>query len=176
MGWHTKMKIEFGGGDSPRMMGWTQVDVRKCQHTDIVCDAWNVDQYIKEDTVTDIYSRHFFEHLTIHDAYRTLLVWHKILQKNGKLTIIIPDMEFHIRQWLNPNRKKTLHPNGMTDEEWAISGFWGKQRETEGGEIWDIHKSGYDFNLLKDVLEKHNYSNIQRVKDMAKNLHVTCQK
>lgn len=165
------MKLEFGCGPKVRS-GYLGVDVRDFPHITYVCNAWEITNHVQPKTVETIYSRHFFEHLTFAQADWTLKAWKNILVDGGEVEIILPDMLFHIQQWLNPNRKTTMNSNGMTDEEWALAGFWGWQRETEKQEIWDIHKTGYDFPMLKDKLEQHGFRNIEKVKSKPKNLHV----
>jgi len=169
------MKLEFGCG--PKITkGYVGVDVRQFKHVKYVCNAWEIDKYVEPQTVEAIYSRHFFEHLTFAQATWTLNAWKTVLQPNGVMEMIVPDMLFHIQQWMNPDRKTTMNNNGMTDEEWALAGFWGWQRETEKQEIWDIHKTGYDYPLLKDTLEKHGFRNVEQVKSSKKNLHVKAVK
>ncbi len=167
--------LEFGCGETPRKPHFLGVDVRELPTVKYVCNAWEIDQYVDPNTVDEIFSRHFFEHLSYEQADWTIESWKKVLKPNGIVDMIIPDMAFHMRQWLNPNRKTTMNKNGMTDEEWAITGFWGQQRG-ESYDIWDMHKSGYDFALLQDFALAHEFKNVVRVKDAVKNLHVTFQK
>ena len=95
------MQLEFGGGESPRQKTYTQVDVRKINEKTIVCNAWDIEKFIQPNTVTDIYSRHFFEHLTHDQAKRTLQAWHNICKENARIVIICPNMKMHIWQWNN---------------------------------------------------------------------------
>ena len=165
------MKLEFGCGESPSP-GFTSCDIRELPGVDYVCNAWDITNHVADNSVDLIYSRHFFEHLTFVQADWTLSAWKNILKPGGEVQIMVPDMRFHINQWLNPQRKTTINNGMQSDEEWAISGFWGKQRETEIGEIWDIHKSGYDFELLRDSLVNHGFNNVSRISEKKKNLFV----
>lgn len=169
------LKIEFGCGDK-LTPGFVGCDVRDLPNVKYVCKAWEINKFVNSNSVQEITSRHFFEHLTFHDGSLTLKTWNKILKINGVLRICIPDMLFHIKQWISPNRKINFYPNGSQEELWAIQGFWGKQRETEIGEVWDVHKSGYDYELLKDTLEAHSFRNVRRIQDLPKNLTVECIK
>jgi len=105
-----------------------------------------------------------------------LKCWYKILKKGGKLQIIIPDMLFHIEQFLDedPFKKSVANPD-WTNLQHSLAGFWGWQNDGET-EIWDIHKSGYDFRLLKMKLEEFGFNNIKRLEDKPWNLNVICQK
>jgi hypothetical protein len=92
------------------------------------------------------------------------------------LELIVPDIEYHIRQFLTPNH---LVPS-ETNPEWTVlqhaqAGFWGWQEEGQTN-YWDVHKSGYDFRCLKMKLLGHGFSGIKRVDDDPWNLHVTCAK
>lgn len=165
------LKLEFGCGEKPTP-GFTGVDVRKLDGVKYVCRSWEITNHVDPGSVAQVYSRHFFEHLTFIEARWTLDAWHQILKQDGILTIIVPDMEFHIKQWSSPTRDSKGNPNGLTDEEWAIRGFWGQQRETDKGETWDLHKSGYDYRLLKKKLEGHKFRKIARQPDAPKNLTV----
>lgn len=170
------MKIEVGCGEklSP---GYIGCDVRNLPGVDYVCNAWELDEIIKRDSIEEIYSRHFLEHLTFPQVDRTLACWYNILEPGGKVRIIVPDMLFHIEQWLSETRDVDMTVDGKTSiEDRAIQGFWGKQREASEGEIWDFHKSGYDYRLLSKILFKHKFMSVRQVHEKAKNLHVVATK
>lgn len=154
------MNLEFGGGEDPRCPEYLQVDVRPLEGIDYVCNAWEIYRLIKADSVDNIYSRHFFEHLTFIQGRETMLAWHKILKQGGCVEMVIPNMEFHINQWLNEDNM-----------EWACQGFWGKQRDGMT-ETWDIHKSGYTPKLLKHLGFETGFTKFEEVPDLPKNTHV----
>ena len=58
--------------ENPRKKDYRQVDVRKIREDDIVCIIWEIEKHIQSNTVNNIYSRHFFEHLTHTQTQRTL--------------------------------------------------------------------------------------------------------
>ena len=74
------MKLEFGCGETPRKPDFLGVDVRSFPNIKYVCNAWEIDQHVEENTVDEIFSRHFFEHLTFQQADLTLASWYKILK------------------------------------------------------------------------------------------------
>jgi|TARA_R110000803_G_scaffold137479_3_gene204407 predicted SAM-dependent methyltransferase len=145
------MNIEFGGGEFPRKEDYVQVDVRKLNDQTIVCKAWEVENHIKPNTVENIYSRHFFEHLTRDQAIRTLKAWYNICTKGAEITMLVPNMKLHIWQWLNWDKLSEK------DKEWCLVSIYGWQRESDES-AWDLHKSGYDFEKLKELIEKHHFS------------------
>ena len=173
------MKLEFGCG-TKLTPGFLGVDVRKLHTVTYVCEAWNIEKHIKANSIEAIKSRHFLEHLTFFDVERTLQAWHNILMPDGCLMIEVPNMTFHAKQFLSDTRKTTMRTDlgqhRWNDETWSLKGFWGSQREVENGEIWDIHKSGYDFGLLEDLLTKHKFVDIQNKTVNVQNLYVECKK
>lgn len=155
------MKIEFGGGEAPRKPQYKQVDIRKLPGIDFVCNAWEIDKLITHNTVTDIYSRHFFEHLTFHQGGSTLKSWHKLLKVGGRIEMIVSNIMFHIKQWLDKSNQ--AHAN---------AGFWGWQRDNVDW-MWDVHKSGYDKDTLKTFVEKHGFKRYKSLdKESSNHLHV----
>jgi len=145
------MNIEFGGGENPRKKEYRQVDIRKIREDDIVCAAWEVEKHIEPNIVENIYSRHFFEHLTRDQATRTLKAWYNICTKGAEITMLVPNMKLHIWQWLNWDKLSEK------DREWCLVSIYGWQRESDES-AWDLHKSGYDFEKLKELIEKHHFS------------------
>jgi len=102
--------------------------------------------------------------LTFYDARKTLEAWYSILSTDGYCAIIVPNISYHIDQWKRG------------EEDLAILGFWGKQRETDKGRIWDIHKSGYSISLLQTMASETGFASVEQVKDLPKNLHVRLYK
>jgi predicted SAM-dependent methyltransferase len=170
------MRIEFGCGSKRPKPGYIGSDIRKFPHVKYVCAAWNIGLYVKPGTVSDIYSRHMLEHLTFHDAGKTLSAWWTILEYGGRLEIMVPDLSFHIKQLLDPDRKKYNERFKMTEEQWALNSLFGWQRDTDKGQVWDVHKSGFDFPLLKEVLEGFDFKDIKRIENEPHHLHVECFK
>lgn len=162
------MKIEFGGGENPKRPDFRQVDIRKINDDTITCAAWEIDQHVDENCVTEIFSRHFFEHLTHDQAKRTLDSWYKIMQKGGRVEMLVPNMNMHIWQWLNWDKLNDKQKDHMR------AGFWGWQREADESS-WDLHKSGYDLPKLKELVEAHGFTNVRllaRNDHEFKHLHV----
>ena len=55
-----------------------------------------IDEYVSECTVDEIFSRHFFEHLTFKQGRVVLEKWFKILKPQGKMHMMLPNLDFHI--------------------------------------------------------------------------------
>ena len=159
------MKIEFGCGETPTKSGFMTCDIRNVEGVDFVCPAWKIDDYVSEGTVDEIFSRHFFEHLTFKQGRVVLEKWFKILKPQGKMHMMLPNLDFHINQY---NTKSNIKD--------ALAGLYGWQRG-EFDDTWDTHKSGYSFSLLNPILKECGYVNIQNLrKNKNKHLEVSCYK
>ena len=159
------MKIEFGCGETPRHPEFKTCDVRDVPGVDFVCPAWDIDKQIKKNTVDEIFSRHFFEHLTFAQGKVVLSKWYKILKTGGKMEMILPNLDFHIKQWI-----------AKSDLTHAQAGFYGWQRG-EFDDTWDTHKSGYNYETLSQLLNAHKFRDITRLKTpKGRHLHIACFK
>ena len=158
------LNIEFGSGEKPTKKGFKTCDIRNLTGVDFVCPAWEISEHVEANTVSNIFSRHFFEHLTFIQGELFLENCHKILVDGGMMEMIIPDMEFHIEQWTS-----------KSNIAYARAGFWGQQREGLN-ETWDLHKSGYNYAMLEELLKSKGYERVERISSMKKNLHVKCYK
>lgn len=150
------MKLEFGGGSNPMKKDYLQVDIRRIDDRTIVCNAWDISQHVDKQTVTDIFSRHFFEHLTHVQAKRTLKAWHEICVEGARIELICPNMNKHIWQWQN---WQTL---SEAEKNHCRAGLWGWQKEADHSS-WDLHKSGYDFAKLQEIVTAHGFKKIKKL-------------
>lgn len=151
------MKLEIGCGEKQRKYGYKTCDIRCLPNVDFCCNAIDLDKHIKENTVTHIYARHFMEHLTFFETDIFLKVLRKILKPTGEVEIIVPNMAYHINQWINRknDRKQFTH---------AKAGFWGWQRG-KNDNYWDVHKSGHDKDTIKELIHKHKFINFRSKND-----------
>jgi predicted SAM-dependent methyltransferase len=172
----SELRLDFGCGSIQPKHGYVGVDIRPLPGIRYICNAWEICDLVAAESVLSIYSRHFFEHLTFAQAHLTLCAWMTILRPGGTIQMIIPDLAYHIAQFLAPNRKAPSEANpNWTLQQHAIGSFWGWQCDG-ATETWDVHKSGYDFDLLDESLQKHGFRNVRRVYDNPWNLNVICQK
>ena len=158
------MNIEFGCGENPSKEGFKTCDIRSLPKIDYVCPAWDIDTLVEHNSIDSIFSRHFFEHLTFIQGRKTLRSWQNIMKPGATCEMLLPNIDFHIQQWLSGQ-----------DIEHAQAGFWGWQREGDT-EVWDIHKSGYNFNTLQNILVQEKFVNIERIKNKGIHLHVKFSK
>jgi predicted SAM-dependent methyltransferase len=163
------LKIEFGCGETPHKEDFKTCDIRNLPGIDFVCAAWDINKYVPPNSVSEIYSRHFFEHLTFTQGQTVLDAWYEILMPSGTIEMSVPNMLFHLHQWLDTRNdpKKFAH---------ALAGIWGWQRG-EFNDVWDVHKSGYDKQSLYELLKNHKFQNIEIwTSKKSKHLHCKCSK
>ena len=159
------MKIEFGCGANPTKVGFLTCDIRHLPGIDFVCPAWEIINHVKPNTVNEIFSRHFLEHLTFIQADKLVGIWFQILQSGGICELAVPNMDYHIQQWIKG--KNMSH---------ARAGFWGHQREGEY-EVWDVHKSGYNQKTLTELFLSHGFVDpVSLKKPTNKHLWMTFKK
>lgn len=125
-------KIELGAGSNPTP-GYFHCDIRCLPHIHVVCNS----QFLpfRENMCAEIYLRHHLEHFTENEAERVLQEILRVLRPGGRVHIIVPNIDFHIRQFYEGDRR------------WAMAGFWGWQNND-----YDIHKWGYNYDVLQEKL------------------------
>ncbi len=169
------LRLDFGCGEAVRP-GFLGVDIRPNPGVSFVCNAWEIADRVGPGSVVEIYSRHFLEHLTFPQAHMTVRAWAEILAPDGRLVLLVPDIRYHIGQFLEGDPGKPAEANAdWTVRQHAVAGFWGWQRQADT-RLWDVHKSGYDEDSLRDLLLEHGFGNVRRVEDDPWHLHVTATK
>ena len=168
------LRLDVGCGARPRE-GHAGVDLRPLPGVKYVCNAWELDQQLAPASVEAIYSRHFFEHLSFAQGEMTLRAFRRVLRPHGGLHLIVPDIRYHMKQFLRatPRGVSAANPH-WTERQHALAGFWGWQREGDHA-LWDVHKAGYDEELLVEALRSAGFVRMARQLDRPWNLSVTAQ-
>jgi len=116
----------------------------------IQADAINYVQNLPANSVEEIRSKHFFEHLTRTQMCTLMYYGHKALQENGIFNMIVPI--FDINAW-NLWNIKDLYQK----QEYATRFFCGGSEPDTWG---DLHKFIYDKELLKYIFESYGFQDI----------------
>ncbi len=159
-----EQRIYVGCG-TDRREGFVHCDTRALEGVDLVCDAWQLSSRVTN--VSEVYSRHMLEHLTSMEAEATLRDWHRALKIGGQIYIVVPNLDFHIQQWLDAEWNEESIKNAKSDARYGFAGLFGWQRECNpklddyNQSYWDVHKSGYNKKRLKFLLERAGYTDIQ---------------
>lgn len=147
------IKLEIGCGKKPRE-GYLTCDIRNLPNVDIMCRA---DQLpFKDASITEIYSRHLIEHFTLKEFLVVLQEWNRVLKIGGKVYIICPDLLWHLQQILAGSHQSFyVKEPGKNDRYWGFGSLFGWQQDQ-----YDVHKFGYYFKLLRDILQDFGFTQI----------------
>ena len=141
------VKLHLGCGKR-FLAGYTHIDLSDFDHIDY---QHKIDYlpFIDNDSVDLIYSSHAFEYFDRVEAESVLLEWKRVLKPGGTLRLAVPDFEALTNIYRETkNLDLILGP---------VYGRW----PVPGGDIVVYHKTVYDFNSLKNILEKAGFYNIQ---------------
>lgn len=158
------MKVEIGCGAKPRE-GYIHCDIRNLPHIEHICKANKLP--FKTKSVDEIYSRHLIEHFTFREFLCVLQEWNRILKVGGKLYIICPNLLWHLNQILKSPHKTFYEkePGKKNRRYWGFGSLFGWQRNS-----YDIHKFGYYFQLLKDILKEFGFAKIKNMTSKPESL------
>jgi len=133
-------KLEIGGGGKKRK-GFLQVDIRDLPNVDFNTECWKVP--LPDNSVSLVYGRHVFEHLTQEEADLSLKEWTRLLAPGGQVHMILPDLEFHAKQLLQPGN--SLFLKTKTNFEHAMAAFYGWKGDAMR------HQWGYTKNTIREL-------------------------
>lgn len=166
------LRLDVGCGEAGPAEGHVGVDIRPLSGVGLLAQAWRIEQFVPPGTVTAFRSRHTMEHLTFPQVRATLASWHRLLRPGGKAHIIVPDLVFHIAQFLDPNPDAPSPTNSAwTQRQHALAGFYGWQREADE-KLWDVHKSGFTFEILRQLLLDAGFARVSRLNNSPWHLDV----
>lgn len=142
------------GGQNPHSE-WKILDIEARPEVDYVANANDLSQF-ESNSVDVIYASHVLEHFHYNlnnELINTLKEWHRVLKRGGQLLISVPDLK--ILCWLY------LHPNLMPFERHQL------MRIIFGGQtnVYDIHKVGFDFEILAGYLEVAGFQEYNQVSE-----------
>lgn len=160
----SQVSVYVGCGED-RREGFHHCDKRPLEGVDVACDAWELSQHFTE--LKEIYSRHMLEHLTSMEADTALNDWFKALDIGGKVYIVVPNLDFHIQQWLNCEWTEETLRDPKSDARHGFAGLYGWQRECNpkasdyNNSYWDVHKSGYNEKRMRFLLERAGFTDVE---------------
>ncbi|VVB75344.1 Methyltransferase domain protein [uncultured archaeon] len=153
------MKLEIGSGNKPQK-GYIHFDIRAGIGADVVGDARELP--FKEGECDEVYSRFFLEHLPRKDALLALKEMFRVLKRDGKLEIIVPNIAYFCKLFSEESGQK---------KEWALNKIYGFEHYKE-----DHHFFGYDEEILSKALKESGFIEIKRADEEEQYLHLTAKK
>lgn len=146
--------INIGNG-SLKHQKWVNVDCRLSLHNeDLVFDLrrrWP----LTPKSVSHIFAEHVFEHFTYPENIEHVLgECHRVLQDKGTLRLIVPDAERYLAAyWQGDEGFLRSVRSGVGFRMQAVN-----QVFRENG----FHKYAYDYETLKDLLERTGFREVRR--------------
>ena len=145
------MKLHIGGQEvNP---DWKIFDVEKRPEVDYVGDAGDLSQF-DDESIDTIYASHVLEHF-YHSLYNEMVFilaeWHRVLKQGGQLMISVPDLRTLSWLYSRPDLDVMTRMHIM--------------RVMFGGQVnqYDVHKVGFDFDILCMYLSEVGFSGCTRV-------------
>ena len=84
------MKLHIGG--KSKKEGWKILNIQKTEDVDFEGDIRDLSQF-KDESVEEIYASHVIEHVDQKNINETLKGIYRVLKKNGKFYISVPDLD-----------------------------------------------------------------------------------
>ena len=160
----------------PRV-GWNIVDVMSAPVVHVVTPAHDLSM-MQNNSISEIYASHILEHFSVSNIYRdynnhsysenelakedcelcnVLKEWHRVLlpDGSGKIYLSVPDMIILGSILSDPKTS----PGQLSE---VINMIFGAQKDK-----FDIHKMGYHWLHLKNILERFGFCNISNVSDFG---------
>ena len=102
------VRLDLGCGERGPRPGFRGVDIRALPGVETVARMTELEAHYAPESVDEIASRHAFEHLTFHDGAEAVAGWSRVLKPGGKLQLTVPDLRYHIEQFLDPRSERPL--------------------------------------------------------------------
>ena len=146
------MKLHIGGKE--KKDGWHILNIQNNESVDFVGDISDLSQF-KDETITEIYASHVFEHVKQENIEPTLNGIYRVLSPNGKFYVSVPDMDILCKTFVDPKAPPQVKFHVMKM-------IFGGQTDQ-----FDFHYFGWNFILLNQFLVKTGFNKIQRVKSFS---------
>jgi len=144
------IRLHIGSGDI-NIQGWINIDARKSDHIHLVTNEINLSEF-NDDSIQEIYICHVMEHFSFIEVDELIGLFYKKLKKGGVLRVAVPSFESIIKIY-NQNE------NNIESIKYALMG--GQDYE------YNFHKSVYNFNHIKGILEKYRFIDVVKWKTEA---------
>lgn len=163
------LKIEVGSGYNPHP-GYKHLDIRKdLPDLDYVCNFSKTKLPFMDGEVSEILANHVIEHISFRKLPFVLGEWKRVLKRGGKLILRTPDLRFICEKYL----KGEVTPEWPGDEAYIkenlskdITPSWWANLKLFSGQDYEanFHHVCFDFEMLKNLLEKYGFSRVKRIK------------
>ncbi|MBD2665114.1 methyltransferase type 11 [Richelia sinica FACHB-800] len=149
----SEIKLHIGGKESHP--DWKILDIEARPEVDYLGNATDLSQFAN-DSIAAIYASHVLEHFyhgIDNELINTLKEWHRVLKPGGDLLISVPDLQKLCWMYLHPDLT-------LVDRVKIMKIMFGGQTN-----IYDVHKVGFDFEILAVCLEEAGFQIYERVSE-----------
>ena len=142
------MKINIGG--ETKKDGWKNLNVQKKPDVDIVGNIEDLSQF-EDESIEEIYASHIIEHVDQKKIQNTFKGIFRILKKEGKFYVSVPDMDVLCHFFVSPLADKKIKFHTM--------------RMIFGGQVdnYDYHYFGWNYAFMNDYLRDVGFLKINKV-------------
>ena len=140
------MKLHLGCGKR-YLEGYLHVDIAEFEHIDYQLPIDDLSTF-KDNTAEEIYASHVLEYFDRNDVINVLTEWKRVLKPSGILRLAVPNFPKLVEVY--QSSKEFTSILGPLYGKWDI-----------GNQEFIYHKTVYDENSLKNVLEEVGFKNIK---------------
>ena len=139
--------------------GFVHVDLTNHPHVDYCHDVHTLPMF--DDNLADlIYACHIVENFDRIEVLDVLCEWRRVLKSGGVLRLAVPDFAAIVQVYRQYGDLSLVH--GPLYGRWVI--------KTDTGERVVYHRTTYDFDALRVVLESAGFQNVHRY-DWRETIH-----
>ena len=146
------MKLHIGG--EQKKEGWKILNIQKINNVDFIGDITDLSQF-ESNSIDEIYASHVVEHVEQKKVDSMLKGIHRVLKKDGKFMVSVPDMDVLCKIFIDPNAPVKIKFDMMRIM------FGGQQ------DRFDFHYFGWNFQFMRDFLTTAGFKKIERVKTFS---------
>lgn len=110
-------------------------------------------------SISNIFSSHFLEHLTGEQAVKLLKECNRVLKSGGVLRIIVPSLDDEVVEM-----KKVIAQYGKDGNVEKLQKYLTVDTDTDNHNSFSFHRKMYNFNELKSVLKLAGFDKIKKKK------------
>lgn len=152
------MKLHLGCGKR-YIPGFVHVDLDDFPHIDYQHDARSLPMF-EDNTAALVYACHVIEYFDRIEVLDVLREWYRMLKPGGVLRLAVPDFAAMVEVYRKYGDLSLIH--GPLYGPMVI--------HTDSGERTIYHRTVYDFETLRSVLESVGFNNVRRY-DWRRTIH-----
>lgn len=147
-------KLHLGCG-SKFLDGFIHIDCDYLPHIDYVSNLNDLSMF-KDGSVDEIYCCGAIIYYDREEAVELLREWRRVLKEDGILRVSVGDFEKIVQVYYN--NEKNLDGRGILG---PLFGKW-EIRDKNDHKSFIYQKTTYDFNSLKNILQKNGFTDVKR--------------